>query len=186
MPKIILVIQHLSTSPFVQQAGLSIRSLANHDHYSVEIRIAIFFLASLQRLWPCSRRKSYFNHIWATCGRELQRKIDLSSYAFFQQGNFLFSSNLQGFAQRITRPIACREKQIYHVTHYFKNFLFPSSLQGSTQRIKKRTRYFRHHFQFTLQDIQQSKCLAQDISLFHVMNLFCPFVLFWSCSAFMN
>ena len=83
-------------------------------------------------------------------------------------------------AQRITRPIACREKQIYHVTHYFKNFLFPSSLQGSTQRIKKRTRYFRHHFQFTLQDIQQSKCLAQDISLFHVMNLFCPFTLFSS------
>ena len=90
VPKIILVIQHLSTSPFVQQARLSIRSLANHDHYSGEIRIAIFFLTSLQRLWPCSRRKSYFNHIWATCGRELQRKIDLSSYAFFNKEIFYF------------------------------------------------------------------------------------------------
>ena len=139
--KIILVIQHLSTSPFVQQARLSIRSLANHDHYSGEIRIAIFFLTSLQRLWPCSRRKSYFNHIWATCGRELQRKIDLSSYAFFQQGNFLFSSNLQ----------------------------------GSAQRIEIRARYYRHPFQ---KESQQSKCLVQDISLFHVMNLFCPFALF--------
>ena len=118
----------------------------------------------------------YLGNMWQRAA-EKNRFIIL---CIFSTRKFSISSNLQGFAQRITRPIACREKQIYHVTHYFKNFLFPSSLQGSTQRIKKRTRYFRHHFQFTLLDIQQSKCLAQDISLFHVMNLFCPFTLFSS------
>ena len=49
---------------------------------------------------------------------------------------FLFSSNPQGSAQRITRPIACREKQIYHVMHYLRIFYFQSNLQGSAQRIE--------------------------------------------------
>ena len=125
VPKIILVIQHLSTSPFVQQARLSIRSLANHDHYSVEIRIAIFPLASLHRLWPCSRRKSYFNHIWATCGRELQRKIDLSSYAFFQQGNFSIFIQSAGFCSEDNKTNCMQRKTDLSCYALFKNFLFP-------------------------------------------------------------
>ena len=127
VPKIILVIQHLSTSPFVQQARLSIRSLANHDHYSFEIRIAIFFLASLQRLWPMAMFSSqiifqpYLGNMWQRAA-EKNRFIILCIFSTRQFSIFIQSVR---FCSKDNKTNCMQRKTDLSCYALFKNFLFP-------------------------------------------------------------